>query len=110
MAFSAKMKRQRQFGEDEVSDDLADSNSPGSILIETLSNMRTVASLTLEQARSREYHLALIRSNPNTVISNVIKGAMIGLGQFIQMVSLTSHHSAQTGCAAFLTTECSLIE
>lgn len=72
-------------GEDESTEEASDEHSPGGIVIETLNNMRTVASLTLEEERAAEYDRALTREDPNTVKSNLVKGSAGGMGQFFQM-------------------------
>ena len=72
-------------GEDEGDDDmLDDEHSPGGIVIESLLNIRTVASLTLENTKLREYHHALRSENPNPMFNNFLKGSGFGLGQFFQ--------------------------
>ena len=73
---------------DEVPED-TDGNSPGSIVIESLSNIRTVASLSLERYQAEEYDRALEREDPHPFRSNLIKGAATGLGQLLQMWSLS---------------------
>ena len=64
-----------------------DEHSSGAIAVETLTNIRTVASLSAEQERVREFDTALIAEDPNSLRSNVIKGSGSGLGQFVQMWS-----------------------
>lgn len=74
-AFGAEMEMKMYYGEDEVSDeDELDKNSPGGIVIESLSNIRTVASLTLEDQRAEEYARALAKEDPHPVKSNFVKG------------------------------------
>jgi ABC-type bacteriocin/lantibiotic exporter with double-glycine peptidase domain len=73
---------------DEVAE-VKDMNSPGGIVIETLSNIRTVASLTLERQQAREYDQALDREDPHPLRSNFIKGLATGLGQLLQMWSMS---------------------
>ncbi|GKY96093.1 hypothetical protein MPSEU_000569500 [Mayamaea pseudoterrestris] len=50
-------------------------SSPGGIVIETLANIRTVASLTLEDHQALEYDRALEREDPCPLWSNFVKGA-----------------------------------
>ena len=83
MGFGAAMEMKMYFGEDE-SDEAKDNNSSGGIVIESLLNMRTVASLGIEKMRSSEYASALRRENPNLLKDNTLKGATVGLGQFVQ--------------------------
>jgi len=88
MAFASKMKVKMFMGEDEGGEADDDENSCGRIVVETLLNMRTVASLTIEQIRSEEYRDALLREDPAPIKSNIINGSMVGLGQLIQQWSL----------------------
>lgn len=72
-------------GEDEGDDDmLDDEHSPGGIVIESLLNIRTVASLTLENTKLRGYHDALLAENRKPLLNNLLKGSGFGLGQFFQ--------------------------
>ena len=66
------------FGEDDSSGDgeEADANSPGGIVVEALSNIRTVASLTLEDERAAEYAHALKEEDPHSFRNNVTKGQL----------------------------------
>jgi ABC-type multidrug transport system fused ATPase/permease subunit len=84
MGFGAEMEMKLYFGEDEGAVD-EDMNSPGGIVVETLVNIRTVASLNIEKARSAQYVKALKAADPAPVKSNFIKGCATGVGQFIQM-------------------------
>jgi hypothetical protein len=68
------MEMQMYYGEDEGDDEEVDSNSPGGIVIEALSNIRTVASLNLEEQRAAEYAYALEKEDPHPIKSNVTKG------------------------------------
>ena len=70
-------------GEDETGEEDGD-HSSGSIVIETLLNMRTVASLSIERMRSKEYDEALTAESPDLLKTNFIKGSTVGLGQFVQ--------------------------
>jgi len=84
MAFGAEAEMQMYMGEDEVEEEDVE-NSPGGIVVETLLNIRTVASLTIEDMRSDEYSKALIHEEPHPMRTNFVKGSTSGLGQFIQM-------------------------
>eukprot|EP00978_Attheya_sp_CCMP212_P034494 scaffold144716_cov61-Attheya_sp.AAC.2 len=84
MGFGAEMEMKMYMGEDEVTEK-DDEGSPGGICIETLLNIRTVASLTIEKMRSKEYGSALRAAEPNPMRNNFIKGSAAGLGQFVQM-------------------------
>jgi ATP-binding cassette subfamily B (MDR/TAP) protein 1 len=84
MAFGAKMRMKTFMGEDEGVESDDDKNSPGGIVVETLLNMRTVASLTIEEMRSKEYSEALRREDPSPVKTNLVNGLAIGLGQLFQ--------------------------
>jgi len=79
------MEMKMYMGEDEGDDEHLDEHSPGGIVIETLSNIRTVASSTLEEKRCAEYAQALRDNDPHPIRSNMMKGSAAGLGQFVQM-------------------------
>jgi hypothetical protein len=66
----------RYYGEDEGNDQEIATNSPGAIVIETLLNIRTVASLTLEEERAYLYGLALKIEESHSIRCNVIKGSL----------------------------------
>lgn len=61
---------------------------PGSIVVETLLNIRTVASLNMETTRVFEFNTALVAGDPMPIRTNIVKGAASGLGQFVQMWGL----------------------
>lgn len=74
-------------GEDEGDDGelLEHEHSPGGIVIESLLNIRTVASLTLEETKLLEFRKSLDAENPRPVLNNFLKGSGFGLGQFFQV-------------------------
>jgi ATP-binding cassette subfamily B (MDR/TAP) protein 1 len=88
MGFGAEMEMKLYFGEDEGDSGDPGRNSAGGIVVESLVNIRTVASLTIEDRRSAEFSKALDDEDPTPIISNFIKGSATGLGQFIQMWGL----------------------
>ena len=88
LAFGAEMEMRMYMGEDEGDDSVEDENSPGGIVVETLVNIRTVASLTIEETRSSEYVDALRAEDPTPYRSNFIKGIGLGLGQFFQFYGI----------------------
>ena len=63
------------YGTDDSAENV-DANSPGAIVLEALSNIRTVASLTLEEERVAEYARALEKEDPHPIRSNVTKGEL----------------------------------
>ena len=69
-------------GEDETNDE--DEKSSGIIVIESLTKIRTVASLSLEANRSDQYAKALQREDPTPLWTNLKKGASTGLGPLFQ--------------------------
>ncbi len=72
-------------GDDEGEDDPPeDEHSPGGIMIESLLNIRTVASLTLEDYKLRSYSKALAAENENRLLNNFFRGSGFGLGQLFQ--------------------------
>ena len=58
MSFGAMMEMKMYWGEDESKDTKIEDNSPGAILVETLLNIRTIASLAIEPMREKEYYKA----------------------------------------------------
>lgn len=87
MGFGALMEMKTYMGEIAAEND-EDVNSPGSIVVETLLNIRTVASLNLETTRVIEFDKALVAEDPMPIRSNIVKGSASGLGQFVQMWGL----------------------
>lgn len=87
LAFGGEMEMRMYMGEDEVEEtvDKVDQKSASGIVIESLLNIRTVASLTLEERRRAEYAAAIRRENPTPVKTNVVKASMSGFGQLFQM-------------------------
>jgi ATP-binding cassette subfamily B (MDR/TAP) protein 1 len=85
LAFGAVMEMKMYMGEDEPMEDDDDKHSSGSIVVETLTNIRTVSSLGAEEGRLQEFDSALSVEDPNSLCRNVIKGSGSGLGQFVQM-------------------------
>ena len=85
LGFGAEMEMKMYLGEDEGDSGEPDQNSPGGIVVETLVNIRTVASLTIEDKRSAEFSQALRNDDPTPIKSNFVKGSATGLGQFVQM-------------------------
>ena len=57
----------------------------GAIAVESLLNIRTVASLSLESIRLNDYTEALIKKNPQSLITTFKKCSLVASGQFIQM-------------------------
>ncbi|KAI2496397.1 ABC transporter [Fragilaria crotonensis] len=84
LAFGAVMKMKMFMAED-VLTDYDDEHSSGAIVIETLTNIRTVASLSAEEERLQEFDAALSAEDPNSLCGNVITGSGYGLGRFVQM-------------------------
>lgn len=70
-------------GEDEGVDDVMD--SPGTIVIESLVNIRTVASLTIEQDKAKEHAAALRKRDPTPLWTNFLGGLALGLADLIRM-------------------------
>lgn len=88
MAFGAEMEMQMYMGDDQGDDHEVRENSPGGIVIETMTNIRTIASLTLEDHRAQEYHDALELNDSHSLCTNFKKGCAVGTGQFVQMWGL----------------------
>lgn len=70
--------------EKEIPKDLP-ADSSGGIVIEALLNIRTVASLTIEEQRMTEFESALRREDPQPIRTNIVKGSAGGLAQIVQM-------------------------
>lgn len=86
LGFGAMMEVKMYMGEDDGSEAQDDTASgPGAIIVETLLNIRTVASLTIENKRFQEYSQALERDNSTSLVTNTLKGGAIGLGFILQM-------------------------
>lgn len=86
MAFGAEAEQRMFMGEDAGTG--ADEKESGVIVIESLSNIKTVASLSLEATRSKQYAEALHQEDPTPLKSNCINGASSGLGPLFQQWSL----------------------
>jgi len=89
MAFGSMMEMKMYLGEDEgdIEDANIDFKSAAGIVIESLLNIRTVASLTLEKNRLEEFIKAMKRENPKPLKTNIIKATSSGLGQICQLWS-----------------------
>jgi len=86
MSFGAMMEMKMYMGQEEPTDVKIEENSPGAILVENLLNIRTVASLVIEQSREKEYCKALAKEEePNVARTAFLKGAASGSGLFFQM-------------------------
>lgn len=85
MSFGAYMEMKMYIGEDASADEKMDGeNSSGSIVVETLMSIRTVAALSIERMRALEYEKAIAVESPASFKSNAIKGFASGLGVFTQ--------------------------
>ena len=71
MGFGALMEMKTYMGEITTETD-EDVNSPGSIVVETLLNIRTVASLNLETRRVIEFDTALVAEDPVSFRRNIV--------------------------------------
>ena len=81
------MQNAQMLGEDEGDiEKTASESSEGAIVVETLVNIRVVASLQMEKRRVKNYDEALTHKNSSsTLLKNTIKGTGQGLGSFFQM-------------------------
>ena len=80
------MEMKMFMGEDEGGDGTKiGEEGPGAIVVETLLSIRTVASLSIEKMRSKEYADALERENPAGVKTNILKGLAVGVGFLFQL-------------------------
>jgi hypothetical protein len=87
MAFGEYMQNAQMIGADEGDiEKTAAESSEGAIVIETLVNIRVVASLSMEEERTEKYGDALKLKNKNSTLGkNTIGGAGQGMGSFFQM-------------------------
>ena len=72
---------------DESAEDVTEfpPNSSGGIVAESLLNIRTVASLTIEEKRVEEFDTALQAEDPHPIRTNAIKGGAGGTAQLVQL-------------------------
>jgi len=86
MAFGEHMQNQQMIGSDEgdIIKDALESNE-GAVVIETLVNIRVVASLSMEGDRVNEYVTALAKKSYPGFLRNMIAGTGQGLGSLFQM-------------------------
>ena len=89
MSIGQAVDYQTYMGEDVVDNqnDLP-ANSSGGIMVESLMNIRTVASLTIEEDRIRAFQFALSVENPHPVRRNLVKGSTGGISQLVQMFGM----------------------
>ena len=87
MAFATEVEMKTLVGADEgdISKDSQDElSSPGGILVETLLNIRTVASLNLQNQRFLDYCSALMTSEPPSTFNSFKSGCTSGLSMLVQ--------------------------
>jgi ATP-binding cassette subfamily B (MDR/TAP) protein 1 len=84
-AFAASVRSKQLLGQDQTANKRQDELfSPSGILVETLLNIRTVASLTLEQQRFEDYTNALVNTERNSFSQIFVSGINGGLSAFTQ--------------------------
>ena len=84
LAFVAKARMNNiMIAEKDEKTGLNDLGSPDAIAVETLLNMRTIASLNIQEVKKREYADAL-RNNQSSILTVCKKGATGGSALFIQ--------------------------
>jgi len=83
MSFGAEAEMKIYYGEDEVHKE--DENSPGGIVVETLMNIRTIATLAIERQRSAEYKKALKEEEHGLIKPTILRSCTTGLGFAMQM-------------------------
>lgn len=72
-------------GRDEGDHSQYEEHSSGGIAVESLLNIRTVASLNIEERRIREFKEALRDDDPTPIKTSLMTGYSNGLGQLIQL-------------------------
>jgi ATP-binding cassette, subfamily B (MDR/TAP), member 1 len=87
MSLGKALEIQTFMGEDMKEDEDPKANSSAGIVVESLSNIRTIAALTIENERLEQFDAALTREDPHPVKTNFIKGSTGGLSQIVQMWS-----------------------
>ena len=86
MAFGEYVQNAQMIGTDEGDiEKTAVESSEGAVVIETLVNIRVVASLSLEDSRVQTYAAALASKNKKSLCRNCLRGTGQGLGSFFQM-------------------------
>jgi ATP-binding cassette, subfamily B (MDR/TAP), member 1 len=94
MAFVASMRMKQALGTDEKKDvsgnnesDVDKVDTPGAILVETLANIRTIASLTLERTRLNDFEKAIEQSEQNlqynAFVTGLVGGSHVALMQYV---------------------------
>ena len=83
MSFGAEAEMKIYYGEDEVHKE--DENSPGGIVVESLMNIRTIASLAIEKQRSDEYKKALKEEEHGLIKPTFLRSCTTGLGFAMQL-------------------------
>jgi len=63
-------------------------NSSGGVMVESLLNVRTVASLTIEEERLTAYQTALSREEANPIGNTIVRSSAGGIGQLAQLWSM----------------------
>lgn len=85
LAIAAKIRMRAMFGTDLGKNGLAnDATSPGGIAMESLLNIKTIASLNLERDRYYHFRAAIDREDGNQIISSLIAGSTSGFGILVQ--------------------------
>ena len=85
MGAATSVHMKRVLGEDEGGSNGQDElNSPGGVAVETLLNIRTVAALSLENARYADYENALHRDQPHYVRDCFVGGLTSGMAMAVQ--------------------------
>lgn len=84
LVFAARARVKMFLGEDQGTYKQESEKSSGGIVIETLSNIRTVASLGIEGACSKRYLETLEVEEPSSISINMRKASM-GLGQLVRV-------------------------
>eukprot|EP00555_Chaetoceros_dichaeta_P005582 CAMPEP_0198258458 /NCGR_PEP_ID=MMETSP1447-20131203/7876_1 /TAXON_ID=420782 /ORGANISM="Chaetoceros dichaeta, Strain CCMP1751" /LENGTH=1270 /DNA_ID=CAMNT_0043945579 /DNA_START=240 /DNA_END=4052 /DNA_ORIENTATION=- len=84
MGFATAIDLKRQFGEDLGDDKKDGETSAGGVAVETLLNVRTVASLNLEESRYDDYSKAIDAEGESSLLTSLSTAATGGLSVLIQ--------------------------
>ena len=82
--FAARLRRKSFAGTDDGNNESEKMKSSGGILVETLLNIKTVAALSIEERRFRDFEEAVMESQRDVRYDSLISGLTAGIGDFIQ--------------------------
>ncbi len=84
MSLGKALEIQTFMGDVQAENEDPKANSSAGIVVESLLNIRTVASLTIEGKRLEQFDQAMSREDPHPIRSNLVKSSTGGFSQIIQ--------------------------